>query len=108
MAHAAMGGGESDEKEKKLPTIAAQKETLREFLEQPTRFKVGDFVRLNRFGKMRYKYPNDRQVGVVSAVFDTAVLDRDSQVVHGEVVVVHGDHLQAYAMDFRVLSVVKK
>lgn len=104
----AMSQDAADAPEQKVPSIAAQKETLQEFLGKPTAFKVGTFVKLNRFGKMRYRYPTDKQVGMVTDVFETPMLDEDRNVVHGEVTVVMSNLVRPYPMDFRNIEIAKK
>lgn len=104
----AMSQDASNAPEQKVPSIAAQKETLQEFLGKPTAFKVGAFVKLNRFGKMRYRYPSDKQVSMVTHVFDAPMLDEDGRIVHGEITVVMSDAVRPFTMDFRSIEIAKK
>lgn len=91
-------------KEKKLPSIEAQKETLQEYLNQSINFKIGDFVTRNRFGEMALSCPNSEQIGLITEVFPCVQLDKSGMRVHGIVAINHTSHIQSYGMDFRLLE----
>lgn len=90
----------------KYPTIEAQKETLKEYLDAQSfnELKVGDFVKLSRFGKQRYQYPDKKQVAIVTHVFDTPQYDNKESINHCVVAVVFDSHLQEYAFNFANLE----
>lgn len=84
-----------------LPPIDGQKELLAEFIKTPV-LAVGDYVVRNAFGKHKYKYPTDRQIAVVSAVFDRPMLDENGNVAHGEIsIVFERGAIITYSTDFR-------
>lgn len=88
-----------------VPDIEVQKETLKEFIATSIDFKVGDFIRLNRYGKQRYKFPTSKQIGIISDVFDTIVIDNDGERIHGTFTINQRTHLQTYTMDFRYIEI---
>lgn len=89
----------------KYPAIEAQKETLTEFLAaQNQPLKVGDFVKLSRYGKVRFQYPDKEQVAMITHVFDTPQYDKTESINHCVVAVVFDSHLQEYAFNFAYLE----
>lgn len=90
----------ADGKPASLPAIEAQQETLLEFLGMPLDFKVGDFVRRNRFGKQVLNFPSPGQVAIITAIFDKP-LYLESGENHGILAVVHAKHIKEYTVNFR-------
>lgn len=100
---------EEDEKKPALMSIEGQKENITEFL-KPHSLKVGDYVRLNHWGKEKYKMPYDGMVAIVSRVYDAPALDDDDHTIHGEVAIIHPEAgvPAGLAFDFRYLRLDKK
>lgn len=79
-----------DDDDEDMPSAETQKALLETLLEKPIKgFKVGDYIKRNKLGKKRYKWPKDGEVGIVTHVFAEPVLDGGSNptMVHGEITV---------------------
>jgi len=95
-------------------TMEAQEKLIREFIGQDvSKFKVGTRVRLNKFGKNRYRIP-DNVVCIISAVPSEPFLDDDTELCHGWVSVAHegrpasdGPVVVSKPLDFRCLEIVE-
>lgn len=59
-----------------FPLIESQKDQLLKFMQgyRPNSLVVGDIVRRNEFGRSVFRYPSDKQIGVVVSIFDNTVI----------------------------------
>jgi hypothetical protein len=94
------------EKEFKYPDIEAQKETMADFMRYQNQvFKVGDYVKLNRLGRSKYRLPSDKQVAMITHVHDKPVI-HDEGLHHCVLVAVFDSHIQEYSFNFAYLEAV--
>lgn len=94
-----------DETTGKMP-VKEQIEMMREFIAKPMDFKVGDLLKRNRFGKLKYKFPKGDGYGMVVSLTEPSEKDEEKHPVHGFMVVVMEDsksrqNLHMYSVDFR-------
>lgn len=93
----------SDEAQDKLPSIEDQKKTLQLIAEKGVpKFKIGQFVERNEYGVNRYRFPAKNQIGIITTLFDTPMLDEDGRIIHGEVTCLHEkEKISTFTVDFR-------
>lgn len=92
----------------RLSVIALEQQlaNAREFLDAP-KLKIGDQVIRNKFGKLRYKQPEEGLIAIVTDIFESPALDSDS-VVNGQIaILVDVDRLISYAVDLRFFEKVE-
>jgi hypothetical protein len=69
---------DEEEESPELPSIEKQKEALEQFINfsAPGRFKVGDYVIRNSWGKRAYRYPHEGQLARISKIFEQPVIHK--------------------------------
>jgi hypothetical protein len=84
------------------PSVEVQLASLGNLLRNRTDFEVGTQLTLNNFGEKKYNI-RCRGPVVVSHRFSSPVLDRDGELVHGEIAYIgKSDAVVTQVVDFRL------
>lgn len=97
---------EKNNNEKPLPLPEVQKEVLTEYLHlmlKDSDLQVGDWVKLTRLGKQRYRVPHDNQLCVVVRILPEEVGESDF-FENGVVALLTHQGVHTFCVDLRMFE----
>lgn len=82
-----------------------QMKFIKEFLANPTSYKVGTRLVRNKFGLARYRYPTGGQVALLAEVLDVSIADREHMPTNATLAIVsetsEGNTVSIHNVDLR-------